>query len=281
MRGDIPGLLQTVYLVLMAGLLAFFVVWEAGSPRYAFSSNDARRRHLLRHAGLFVLLLIASNVLLAYVPAALKSLSLDGPSTAFTGLSVGLAMQVVLGVLILDCYEYLWHRACHRVPWLWRLHRVHHADTHIDFSTGMRFHPIENLASLVVKVLLLSALGLPLWIEAVRILANNPAAFAQHANVVFPAWVERWPRWLVITPELHRVHHSIDPAHYDRNFGELFSFWDRCFGTLLEPSKSVEHVGLPGYRDSRWHTLAGMLAMPWKPIDAAPAGYTSTRSTPP
>jgi sterol desaturase/sphingolipid hydroxylase (fatty acid hydroxylase superfamily) len=107
---------------------------------------------------------------------------------------------------------------------------------------------------------LLALLGLPLWIEAVRAVLNNPLVLAQHANVRFPPWVERL-NWILITPGMHRVHHSIDRRDYDLNFGGLFSWWDRLFGTWREAGV-VERVGLPGFENARWQTLPGMLAAP-------------------
>ena len=255
-------MLESACLATLLGVFAFFAVWEAGSPRWSFIDPAARWLHIARNVGLFAVLLIVTSLLLDGVLPRVAPFFPDLPQGLIGGLGLSLPVQVILGVLVLDLCEYAFHRFCHHNRWLWRLHQVHHADAHLDVSTGMRFHPLESALSLVVKLALLAVLGLPLWIEAVRVLVTNPMAFAQHANVKFPDWLERWGHLLIITPALHRVHHSTDPADHDQNFGELFSWWDRLFATYRTPSGEVT-VGLPGFEDRRWQTLTGMLAMPW------------------
>jgi len=252
---------QTAYLVTLFGFFSFFAAWEAGDPRLPFAGAAERRLHLLRNAGLFAVLMFVTN---AYF--ALDGPLLDFPPFAYShgllsGLSLGVPLQAVLGVVLLDLYEYGWHRLSHRLPWLWRLHRVHHSEAHLDVSTSMRFHPVETLLSLGFRLCVLGLLGLPLWVEGLRAVLDAPFALSQHANVRFPAWLERWGRWIVITPGLHRIHHSIDRRDYDLNFGSLFSCWDRMFGTW-RPAANVEQVGLAGFEDSRWQTLPGMLTAP-------------------
>jgi sterol desaturase/sphingolipid hydroxylase (fatty acid hydroxylase superfamily) len=259
--------MQTAYLATLLGFFMFFAIWEGGAPRVPFADPKARWMHVARNLGLFAVLLVLSNA--AFVAAGSTSFveSLTLRRGLLTPLALSVPMQIVAGILLLDLYEYAWHRLCHRVPWLWRLHRVHHAEAHLDVSTGMRFHPIEVMLSLLIKLCLLGVLGLPLWVEAIRAVINNPIALSQHANVRFPGWFERWARWLVITPALHRVHHSTDALDHDLNFGELFSWWDRLFGTY-RPASTAEKVGLNGFDDVRWHTSTGMLA---SPLRAAPA----------
>jgi sterol desaturase/sphingolipid hydroxylase (fatty acid hydroxylase superfamily) len=259
----VRALMQTAYLAIFFGVFAFFAVWEAGSPRLPFNGAAARWRHIVRNIALFAVLMVVTNVLLRWVLPGMTLSILDAPRGLVTGWGLSLPVQVIFGVLVLDLYHYAFHRLCHHNRWLWRLHRVHHADAHLDVSTGMRFHPLETTLSLVLKLTLLALLGLPLWVEAVRVLAINPLAFAHHANVKFPEWLERWGRPLVVTPALHRLHHSINPHEYDRNFGEFLSCWDRWFGTYRIPSGNAEHVGLPGFEDQRWQTFTGMLTMPW------------------
>ncbi|MEO7761004.1 MAG: sterol desaturase family protein [Casimicrobiaceae bacterium] len=265
MSDNLRSALDLANFAALIGVAAFFLTWEAGDPRFAFPHASARWRHVARNAGLLAVFGLASAVLLTVI---VPSLTLfDAQQGLLSGLPRPL--QVVLGVLILDIFQYAWHRLCHRVPWLWRLHRVHHADPHLDVSTGARFHPIEAILGLIAKVAILAVLGLPIWIEGVRILFSNPLALAQHANVAFPDWLERWPRWLIVTPGLHRVHHSTNPDHYDRNFGETLSVWDRLFGTYDAPSARITGVGLQDVQDERHQTLPGMLAMPWREVTSA------------
>jgi len=173
--------------------------------------------------------------------------------------------QLLAGLVILDCADYFAHKAFHVFPGLWRFHRVHHADPLLDVSTGGRAHPIEAFLATACFMVVLSIVGLPLWIEATRLVLVNPVSVLQHANVRFPAWFERIFSPVFVTPEIHRIHHSRSEADFDTNFGQLFSFWDRWFGTYRSPARTpATSMGLDGYDDLRWHSFLGMLATPFR-----------------
>jgi sterol desaturase/sphingolipid hydroxylase (fatty acid hydroxylase superfamily) len=256
--------LQTAYLASLAGFLAFFAFWEGGNPRVPFGSASERFRHLARNGALFALIFVLTNVAAPLAGPELERWSVPVHSWLPEHPALALPLQAMCGVLLLDFIGYAWHRLSHRVPWLWRLHRVHHGDPHLDFSTALRVHPFEAILNLLVKLGLLTLVGLPPWVEGVRSILHNPLAFAQHANVRFPGWVERRGRWLAMTPGLHRLHHSVDPRDYDLNYGEIFSWWDRLFGTYRAPVAEIEAVGLKGYETPRWQSLGGMLAGPFR-----------------
>src|SRR5207249_7523538 len=140
-------------------------------------------------------------------------------------------LAVVLTVVALDLLVYLQHVLFHAVPVLWRLHRVHHADLDFDVTTGARFHTIEILISTAIKCAAIAALGAPVISVFVFEMLLNATAMFNHANASLPQRLERWLRWLVVTPDMHRVHHSVRYEESSSNFGFNLPWWDRLFGT--------------------------------------------------
>jgi sterol desaturase/sphingolipid hydroxylase (fatty acid hydroxylase superfamily) len=184
---------------------------------------------------------------------------------------------VAASVVILDLAIYLQHVLFHAVPVLWRLHRMHHADLEFDVSTGLRFHPIEILLSMLIKFAVVVALGAPaLSVLVFEVLLNATSMF-NHANVRIPTWIDRVLRWIVVTPDMHRVHHSILSRETNSNFGFNLPWWDRLFGTYrAQPVAGHENmtIGIEQFRDSRELGLDRMLVQPFRQ-DAGryPLGY--------
>jgi sterol desaturase/sphingolipid hydroxylase (fatty acid hydroxylase superfamily) len=174
---------------------------------------------------------------------------------------------IVLAVLALDLAIYLQHVLFHAVPALWRLHRMHHADLDLDVTTGTRFHPIEILASMVVKLAVVTALGAPAEaVLAFEILLNATSMF-NHGNIRMPAPCDRMLRWIVVTPDMHRVHHSIVPQETNSNFGFNMPWWDRLFGTYrAQPTAGHEAmtIGIEQFRVTREQWLDRMLTQPFR-----------------
>ncbi len=253
-------LLQNAYLVANLGAFAFLVVLEGG--RDALIAIPDRRRHVLRNLGLFALVLIVADGVVGGWWLGVTAL-LTASNGLLTPLDLSPAAQFAVGFVLVDCVDYFFHRLMHRWRWLWLLHAVHHSDPHLDASTAVRFHPVEVSIEVAFKVALLLALGIPLWVEGARAVVLNPIAFFQHANIAWPAGFERAIGWLVQTPSMHRVHHSPVPRETNSNFGAVFSFWDRLFGTYLRPSgPRPAAFGLAKLTADRWQTVAGMLSTP-------------------
>ena len=184
---------------------------------------------------------------------------------------------MVASVVILDLAIYLQHVLFHAVPVLWRLHRMHHADLEFDVSTGLRFHPIEILLSMLIKFAVVAALGAPaLSVLVFEVLLNATSMF-NHANVRIPTWIDRVLRWIVVTPDMHRVHHSILSRETNSNFGFNLPWWDRLFGTYrAQPVAGHENmtIGIEQFRDSRDLGLDRMLVQPFRQDTGRyPLGY--------
>jgi sterol desaturase/sphingolipid hydroxylase (fatty acid hydroxylase superfamily) len=254
-----------IRLVSFLGIFGLFAVWEAMAPR--------RRRQLARW------LRWPNNLGIVALNTALGRLSFPISAVALALLcgqrgwgllnSVDLPRwaAIVLAVLALDLAIYLQHVLFHAVPALWRLHRMHHADLDVDVTTGARFHPIEILASMVVKLATIAALGASAEaVLAFEILLNATSMF-NHANIHMPAACDRVLRWIVVTPDMHRVHHSIVPQETNSNFGFNMPWWDRLFGTY-RPQPAAGHeamtIGIGQFRAPREQWLDRMLSQPFR-----------------
>ena len=176
-------------------------------------------------------------------------------------------MELPVALLLLDLAIYLQHRLVHYVPVLWRVHRMHHADLDFDVTTGARFHPLEIALSLGIKCVVIVPLGAsPLAVLLFEIALNATAMF-NHSNVRLPRAMERLLRLLVVTPDMHRVHHSVVQRETDSNFGFNFPWWDRMFGTY-RPQPEAGHetmtIGLEQFRAPHELRLDRMLTQPFR-----------------
>jgi sterol desaturase/sphingolipid hydroxylase (fatty acid hydroxylase superfamily) len=176
-------------------------------------------------------------------------------------------LEIALSVVVLDAAIYLQHVASHKVGLLWRLHQVHHADRDIDVTTGTRFHPVEIGLSMLYKSALVVVLGVsPLAVLLFEVILNGTAMF-NHANVRLPAWVDRPLRLLLVTPDMHRVHHSVLKHERDTNYGFALSLWDRLFGTYTDaPEHGHEHmrIGLDAFQTEAPARLGWALVLPFR-----------------
>ncbi|MDQ6970557.1 MAG: sterol desaturase family protein [Mariprofundus sp.] len=184
----------------------------------------------------------------------------------FDGLNLPGALIVFIAVVLLDLAIYAQHVLFHALPILWRLHLVHHADRDIDVTTGLRFHPIEILLSMIIKITLVMLLGAPVLAVIIFEVVLNAMAMFNHANVALPLKLDGWLRWLLITPDVHRIHHSIHRHETNSNYGFNLSVWDRLFGTYrAQPQDGHDDmvIGLQHLQDEPTHKLAFMLRLPF------------------
>jgi sterol desaturase/sphingolipid hydroxylase (fatty acid hydroxylase superfamily) len=251
-------------------VFAVMAGWEWLSPRRALSVGRlARWPH-----NIGVLVVDALTVRIV-IPAAAVGAALYAAGHGiglFHWLDLRLSIAALAGFLVLDLVIYAQHFVFHHVPLLWRLHRMHHADLDIDVSTGLRFHPFEILISLAVKIATVLALGIPpVAVFAFEVMLNATSMF-NHSNVAMPRRLDRVLRLLLVTPDMHRVHHSIVRTETDSNFGFNLPWWDRLFGTYRrEPAAGHDGmtIGLPIFRDKKELRLDRMLMQPFR-NDSAP-----------
>jgi len=225
-----------------------------------------RKGRWVGNLGVVAVSTVLARLVFPVVPMALAATLRDQGLGIFPALGLPLAAEIVLGILILDLAMYGQHRAFHAWRPLWRLHRMHHADTFFDFSTGVRFHPLEILTSMAFKLALVALFAPPpLAVLAFEIILNSAAMF-NHANFFLPLPLDRILRLALVTPDMHRIHHSTDGREMNRNFGFSFPWWDRIFSTYQDqPAGGHENMplGLNIFRDSKYRSLFQMLAMPF------------------
>jgi sterol desaturase/sphingolipid hydroxylase (fatty acid hydroxylase superfamily) len=181
---------------------------------------------------------------------------------------------IVFSLLLIDFVGYLEHAVLHRVPLFWRFHKIHHADNAVDFSTTLRFHPLEAFLSTAVNFGVILMFGLPVYVIVLNMLIDILSGFFTHSNFALPQRADRWIRLFFITPDMHRVHHSTDVRETDSNYGVVLPWWDRIFGTYVaQPAKGHANMqlGLSEYRGAKLLTMPRMLWMPFMPPARAAA----------
>jgi sterol desaturase/sphingolipid hydroxylase (fatty acid hydroxylase superfamily) len=240
-------------------------VWEVLAPKRPLSVP-----RLQRWTSNISLLILNSLLLRLVFPAAAVGIAYTAAGAGwglFNQLNLPYWLEVILAVLLLDLAIYLQHLMMHRVPLLWRLHRVHHADLDIDLTTGSRFHTLEIFVSMLIKSAVIFLLGPALIAVLIFEALLSGMALFNHANVRLPGIIDRLLRMLLITPDVHRVHHSILRHETNSNYGFNLSIWDRAFGTYIaqpEEGHSAMTIGIPEFRDPlQVDRLRGMLALPF------------------
>jgi sterol desaturase/sphingolipid hydroxylase (fatty acid hydroxylase superfamily) len=260
-------------------VFASMAVWELAAPRRP--QRIARRTRWPANLGV---LAIDTLVVRLIFPTAAFGFALVAQSRGW-GLLARLDspewLEMALTVLVLDIAIYAQHVLFHRVPLLWRLHRMHHADLEFDVTTGVRFHPLEILLSLAIKLAVIAALGAhALGVLVFEVLLNATSMFS-HGNVRLPASLDSLLRRLLVTPEMHRVHHSVERHETDSNFGFNLSWWDRLFGTYRrEPAGGHLRMvlGIPEFRSEEDLRLDRMLLQPLRGADPSEEQRRKRRS---
>lgn len=176
------------------------------------------------------------------------------------------ALEVAAAVVVLDLAIYGQHVLFHAVPFLWQLHLVHHADRDIDVTTALRFHPLEMVLSLLIKAIVVVMLGAPVMAVLLFEVILNAMAMFNHANLRLPRWLDRCLRWLLVTPDMHRIHHSVRRYETNSNYGFNLSLWDRWFGTWRAQPEAGHHdmvIGLEHLQQAPTHHIVYMLRLPF------------------
>jgi len=247
------------------GVFAVMAIWEFVAPRRALSISK-----VLRWTNNLGLVFINSIILRLLFPAAAVGMA------AFTGeqgwglmnyYDVSPIIAVIVSVVVMDFIIYLQHVMVHAIPVLWRLHRVHHADPDFDVTTGARFHPLEIILSMLIKLATIILLGPPLIAVVIFEVMLNATAMFNHSNIRLNPVVDQWLRLLLVTPDMHRVHHSVEDDETNSNFGSNLPWWDRLFGTYRAQPRGGHDkmiIGIHTYNDPKqvsW--LHGMLWLPF------------------
>ena len=254
----------TIRLTVFLGLLIAMAAWEALAPR--------RQRLVSRwvrwpsNLGIVVLNTVVLRLAFPVAAVGVAALAEQRGWGLLNNVEIPRWGRIAVAIMALDLAIYLQHVVFHAVPALWRLHRMHHADLDFDVTTGARFHPIEILLSMVLKLAVVTALGAPPASVLIFEVVLNATAMFNHGNVSLPQPLDRVLRWIVVTPDMHRVHHSVIPNETNSNFGFNLPWWDRLLGTYrAQPAAGHEAmtIGLDSFRDPGQLRLDRMLMQPF------------------
>ncbi|MGY6661581.1 MAG: sterol desaturase family protein [Glycocaulis sp.] len=262
-------------LAAFAGVLAVMMVWELAAPR--------RRREiprLVRWSNNLAVVVLDTAILRFAFPLLAVAFALWAEGAGwglFNVLGAPLWLALPLSVLLLDLVIYGQHVMLHKVPVLWRFHRMHHADLEFDVTTGLRFHPGEIVLSMIIKLAVVGLLGAPALAVLVFEVLLNATSMFNHSNIRLPFGLDRVLRLFVVTPDMHRVHHSVLRHETDSNYGFNLPWWDRLFGTYRaqpEAGHDAMTIGIGQFREPRDLWLDRMLLQPFRggTRDPAPAG---------
>ncbi|MGF1612357.1 MAG: sterol desaturase family protein [Gammaproteobacteria bacterium] len=247
-------------------MFALMALWEVFAPRRALTVSKAVR--WLNNLSLVALNTVLLRLLFPAAAAGMAAFAAGQQWGLLNHFQVPLWLAVVVTVIAMDFVIWLQHVMVHAVPALWRFHRVHHADLDYDLTTGARFHPLEIILSMLIKFATILVLGPPVVAVILFEVILNGMALFNHANVRLPLRLDRALRWLLVTPDMHRVHHSVADDETNSNFGFNLSWWDRLLGTYRDQPRGGHQgmtIGIRDYRKPRevsW--LPGLLTLPFR-----------------
>jgi sterol desaturase/sphingolipid hydroxylase (fatty acid hydroxylase superfamily) len=247
-------------------VLAVMMLWESLKPN-RLSSVRIRKRWLSN----FSIVILGTLVVRLLIPTGLASVAIYAQNNnlgVWHHIPISPWLSVPISVLLFDCLIYWQHRLFHHVPMFWRIHRVHHADPHLDASTGLRFHPLEIALSLAVKIAAVLLLGPAVLAILIFEIALNATSIFSHSNIKLPVKIDRLLRTVFVTQAMHRIHHSQVVCETNSNFGFNLSIWDRLLGSYLEEANNGDagiKLGLKEYASPQTNTsLKALLLMPFK-----------------
>ena len=245
-------------------IFAVMATWEILSPRRMLTIS--KRTRWFSNLVLLSLNPISVRLIFPFLPVSMSLLAEERHWGLLNNVGMPYWCKVVMGVMVLDLAIYLQHVLHHAVPLLWRLHMVHHSDLDFDLTTGLRFHPMEIVLSMGIKLMAVAVLGPPALAVLIFEVALNSTSMFNHSNVLLPCGIDRVLRLFVVTPEMHRVHHSVIIRETNSNFGFNIPWWDRLLGTYrAQPANGHEAmtIGVSHIRDPGRLTLPRLIVMPF------------------
>jgi len=248
--------------ILVMSVLAGLWVLEAKYPM--FRSKGNRLEHGASNITLGVINVLLAGFLFAGLVLAITTWAADNAFGLLNLLTINPIIELLMGLLLFDCWQYWWHRINHVVPFFWRFHAVHHSDAAMDASSAVRFHPVEIIYSSIIRLMILPLIGLTIEHLLIYELILLPIILFHHSNIYIPAKLDRVLRAFIVTPRIHWVHHSHLKEETNSNYASLLSVWDRLFGSFrLREDPQNLRFGLGDTFDStHWDRLDGMLKQP-------------------
>ena len=252
-------------LSIFLGIFVLMVIWEFLSPRRKLTKPSLFRR--ANNLGMMLIYTLIIRLAVPLLPVGAALYASNNSWGLFNSIDLPYLIAIPVAILLLDLMIYFQHRVFHAVPMFWRLHRMHHTDIEFDVTTGIRFHPIEIILSLLLKIIMVILLGAPaIAVLIFEILLSSTALF-NHSNIQIPKPIDKLLRLIVVTPDMHRVHHSVYREETDSNFGFNVPWWDRMFGTYIAQPKDGHlkmDIGIEIFRDDKDSRIDKMLVQPFK-----------------
>lgn len=258
----IPSSYRTA--ILVAGLLILWVI-EGAIPRLKFSGNK------YRHAGtnlFFTLTTAIVNLGFAFLIVKASEWTAAQKFGLLYLLQLPAWLHAILALLLLDFIgAYLVHFIQHKIGWMWQFHKIHHTDKEIDTTTALRHHPIESVFRVVALFIAIVVTGVPIWMVMLYQTISAFMSQFNHANIRLPQWLDKGLSWIIVSPDMHKVHHSRFQPETDSNYANIFSLWDRLFGTFVtvKDTTSIKY-GLDEYQDARYQQIGPLLKTPWEEV---------------
>lgn len=255
----------SIRLVSFLGVFLLVGLAEHHWPRRVLTVSKAQRWFC--NGAIVVVDSVVARLALPLMPTGVAEMARLNGWGLLNMLALPLWLKIVLVILALDLIIYLQHRAFHRIPLFWRFHRMHHTDLDLDVSSGNRFHPLEILFSLLIKMGVIAVLGAPAIAVVIFEVLLNATSLFNHGNLRIPADIDRWLRLIMVTPDMHRVHHSVVPRETDSNFSFNLPWWDRLLGTYRDQPRDGHigmTIGLKEFREAGRLGLGYLLMLPFR-----------------
>jgi sterol desaturase/sphingolipid hydroxylase (fatty acid hydroxylase superfamily) len=247
--------------IIVVGLIVnFYVAENIFATQFKFNKM---RQHLLHNVLMQVAIYLGSLVTAVLVVNAVDWLNTNKVGL-FHHLDLPMWLNLVFGVMAFDFVNYWFHRTAHRIPVLWRFHRVHHSDTRMDASTNLRAHPVDLLVYFGLSNVVAAAIfGMDVTALGVFFLVITPYVFIEHSNIKFPAWLDKTFGLIFTTPNMHKVHHEQDQYYTDSNYADIFIIWDRIFGTFKYKPAGQINFGLKEFDEDKKQTFWYLIRSPF------------------
>ena len=254
---------ETLKLILLGTLYLLLFIIEHYAP--FFKNRQQHIQHSARNLTLAAANVLISTVIYIIILKHIGDWTLQNKVGLLNFLTLPTIYSFLLAFILIDLWQYIWHRLNHQVTFLWKFHQVHHADKEMDASTGLRFHPIEIIYSNIARLAVIPIIGIQLdhllMYEAILL----PVILFHHSNINLSEQIDRWLRIVTVTPHMHRLHHSDIKSETDSNYASVFSVWDRLFNSYT--MRPIEHAITLGLSDKftvgQWNRLSGMLKIPF------------------
>jgi sterol desaturase/sphingolipid hydroxylase (fatty acid hydroxylase superfamily) len=267
---------------LLLGMFGCVAVWESLQPRRSLATPLGPR--WFNQLALTALGSLVSRLCLPIAAFSLAVTVQDEGWGLFNRFTMPLWLSCACGVLVIDLATYAEHRMFHAIPMLWRFHQIHHSDLDVDCGTAIRHHPLETLVGEAFRLALIAAVGIPPIAVFLALALGGAAAVFNHANVALPGAADNLLRWLVVTPDMHRIHHSANVEESSRNYANLFPWWDRLFSTYRHDpllGQGGMALGLADARHACDVTVWKLLVLPLRRVRASPiADFRVSRPKP-